>query len=119
MDNFQNQGQQFYQSPNQGNMNGNINGNGNAPDYILWLVLGIIQICLICCCNFLTCICGIFTVIFIVQSNNSFKINNYVLYQEKLKLAKILNIVGWVLIIVNIIINIFAGMFTTILEIVS
>ena len=115
MDQFQNnQGQQFNggQQVNNFNQGQQFNvGNQNAPEFTLWLVLGIVQICLICCCNLLTCVCGILTVIFISNANNFYKLGQMVEYQAKVKSAKIANLVGWGLIVVSIIFNIFAGVF--------
>lgn len=92
------------------NNNSNIN-NGSAPDYMLWLVLGIVQICTLCCCNCFTFIFGILTVIFACIANTAFKNGNMVEYHSKIKLAKILNIVGWVLLIGGTILNFVMGVF--------
>lgn len=104
---------------NYGGMNNGFNpqmNRGNAPDYILWLILGIIQICLLCCCNLFTCMCGVITVIIAVQANKYFKCGNYAMYQGKIRSAKTVNIIGWVLMIVSLAINIFSGVFSAIVE---
>lgn len=110
MDNFNNQN-------NYNGMNNNFNqpvGQGNAPDYMLWLILGIVQICLICCCNIFSCVCGVITVIMAVQANNYFKYGDYNMYQARIKSAKIVNIIGWALIVVSIVLNIVTGVFSAI-----
>lgn len=91
----------------------------NAPDYMLWLVLGIVQIVLICCCNLLACIAGVLTVIFVIAANNSYKMGNMIDYQSKMKTGRIINIVGWVLMIANLVIAFFAGVFELITGIFS
>lgn len=113
MDSF-NQNQNSYGGMNNG-FNQQMN-QGNAPDYMLWLILGIVQICLLCCCNIFTCICGIITVVMVVQANNYFKCGNYPMYQGKIRSAKIANIIGWALIILSLVINIFSGVFSAIAE---
>lgn len=90
--------------------------NGNAPEYTLWLVLGIIQIVCICCCNPFTTICGIITVVFVYAANNAYKINNTELYQSKIKSAKIVSIIGLALFVGGIILNIVLGMCTTLMN---
>ena len=122
MDNF-NQNQNNY---SQGNYNNGMNMNtnfvpqqGSAPDYTLWLILGIVQICLICCCNIFTCVCGIITVVSICQANNYFKTGNLPMYQGKLKTAKTANIIGWALIVLSLIINIVTGMFSSVMDIIN
>lgn len=115
MDNFNNQNS--YNQNNYNGMNNTFNqsvGQGSAPDYMLWLILGIVQICLICCCNIFSCVCGIITVIMAVQANNYFKYGNYTMYQARIKSAKIANIIGWALIVVSIVLNIVTGVFSTI-----
>lgn len=83
----------------------------NAPDYMLWLILGIIQICLVCCCSFPTAICGIITVIAICSANTWYKSGNIGMYQAKLKTAKLANIIGWALMIIIFVVNIVGGIF--------
>lgn len=78
---------------------------GNAPNYILWLILGIIQICSVCCCGIPTMVCGIVTVIFAVTANQQFQQGNAVLYIKKMRAAKIWNIIGWVLLVLSFILN--------------
>ena len=91
----------------------------NAPDYMLWLILGVIQIILICCCNLFSFIMGILTVVFVIAANNQYKMGNMLGYQSKIKVAKIINIVGWVLMIVNFVVAIVGGIFEIIAGIFS
>ena len=71
--------------------------SGNAPGYMLWLVQGILQIFQLCCCGCIQFIFGILTIIYASQANKAFKECNLITYKEKIRLAKILNIIGWVL----------------------
>lgn len=100
---------------NQGNFNQQ-GTNGHGPDYTLWFVLGIIQICLICCCNIFTCICGIVTVVMIKQADEYFRMGNYTMYQARVKSAKIANIIGWALIVLGTVFSMVSGVFTTIAD---
>lgn len=115
---YENQSQNQYGNTNQYgnqqmyNMN---NTTGSAPDYMVWLILGIVQIMLICCCNLLSLVTGILTVVFAVSANNQYKVGNMIDYQSKMKTAKIINIVGWLLMVVNFIIGFFGGLFELIL----
>lgn len=104
------------QFQNQQNQNFNQQPNGNAPDYMLWLVLGIVQILTLCCCNCFTFIFGIITVIFACTANTAFKQGNLNSYAEKIRLAKIMNIIGWALIAVSVILNLVTGVFSSILS---
>lgn len=88
-----------YQQPQQNNYQ-----NVNAPNYILWLVLGIVQIMNICCCNPFTSVCGIITVILAIKANKEFLNGKFYEYQANMKVAKILNILGWCLVPIGFII---------------
>lgn len=78
--------------------------NVHAPNYILWLVLGIVQIMNICCCNPFTSVCGIITVILAIKANKEFLNGKFYEYQANMKVAKILNILGWCLVPIGFII---------------
>lgn len=111
-------------NPNQGtNMNysGGINMSNSikAPDFMLWLLLGIAQICTLCCCNCFTFIFGILTVIFACMANTAFKNNNIAGYQSNIKTAKICNIIGWACIVLSIVLNIVTGLFSTVSDSLS
>ncbi len=82
----------------------NNNQNVNAPNYILWLILGIVQITNICCCNPFTSVCGIITVILAIKANKEFLNGKFYEYQANMKVAKILNILGWCLVPIGFII---------------
>lgn len=88
----------------------------NSPDFTLWLVLGIIQICMICCCNCLSLITGTITVVLVILANNSYKAGNLADHDSKIKIAKIVNLVGWGLFVVNIIINLVGGVFSSVMS---
>ena len=84
-------------------MEGNIVNNqqvvpsGKAPGYILWLMMGTAQILTVCCCcGCISCIFGILTIVFTVNANKAFKCSDLVLYSKNIKIAKIINIIGWV-----------------------
>ena len=94
------------------NMGGQMpNANGNAQDYMLWLILSIIQICSLCCCNCIGFIFGIISLIFVITANNAYKAGNINLYASKIKTAKIINIIGWVGMILSFIIGMVMGIF--------
>lgn len=83
----------------QGGMNTNNNNNTSsgqsAPDYILWLILGIVLTCTVCCCfNCAGPVFGIITIVLALMANSAFKIGNMVEYQSKIKSAKIVCIIG-------------------------
>lgn len=98
---------------NMGNMAAMTGGfiGASAPDYMLWLILGIVQICTLCCCNCTAPITGIITVILVVMGNTSYKQGNLMDYQSKMKIAKIVCGVGFGLMIIGWIISLFSGMF--------
>ena len=91
----------------------------SAPDYMLWLILGIVQICTLCCCNCTAPITGIITVILVVMGNTSYKQGNLMDYQSKMKIAKIVCGVGFGLMIIGWIISLFSGMFEFMLSSLS
>lgn len=91
-------------------------GGVNAPDYMLWLILGIAQLVTMCCCNCTGLIFGGLTVFFAVKANNKYKVGDAYGHQHDIKIAKILNIVGWVLMFGGTIINFVTGTFTTVME---
>lgn len=120
MDNFgNNQYGQTYNQPNNFNNVNNTNTGMNAPDYMLWLILGIIQIVTLCCCNCVAPIFGIITVIMVVGANNKYKTGDAFGYQKSMKTAKIINIVGWVLMFAGTIISFVTGMFSSIMDYAS
>ena len=91
--------------------NNQVNTSTNAPNYKLWLILGIIQTCLFCCCcSVITCIFGIATIILAVTANNYFKQGNMVLYRARMKAAMIVNIIGWVVTFLGFIIGLATGL---------
>lgn len=103
-------GQNFQQTQNNvyGQQNSQQAQNSNAPEYMVILILSVIQILTICCCTPLTCIMGIISLASIIGANSEFKDGNYIAYQSKSKTAKITNITGWVLFGISLIIHIIA-----------
>lgn len=101
-----NQGMNMNQEQSQQNNGYGMNMNNNrlsqnAPNYMLWLILGILQICTLCCCNFSGPIFGVITVVLSIISNNAFKGRDMIEYQSKIKAAKIVCIVGFGFMIVT------------------
>ena len=92
---------------------------GNAPEYTLWLILGIIQMISLCCCNCVAFVFGLITVIMITGGNNAFKNGDMATYQSKLKTAKIVNIIGWVVMFGGVILSLVTGAFGMIGEMMS
>lgn len=88
----------------------------NAPDYMLWLILGIIQILALCCCNCVGPITGIITVIMVVSANNLYKSGDAVNYSSKMNIAKIVCCIGFGLMLVGWIIGIISGIFESIVQ---
>lgn len=74
------------------------NQNVHAPNYMLWLILGIIQILNMCCCNPFTAVCGIITMVLAIKADKEFLKGNFYEYQTNMEVAKILNIIGWCLV---------------------
>lgn len=108
---------------NMGNMNGNINnpnlyapnnnmgagGNiGNLPGFTATLICSILE--LVCCCNW---ICGILGIVFCVMGNNAWKIGNANDAYSKIKIAKIILIVGIVLAIISSAVGCASGIFSS------
>ena len=96
---------------NMGNMNGNINNPnlyapnnnmgggynvGNLPGFTATLICSILE--LVCCCNL---ICGILGIVFCVMANSAWKTGDANDAYKKLKVAKIVLIVGIVLAIIG------------------
>ena len=107
---------QFNQPQNNGYYNqgyGAPNGPviGSAPEYTLYLIIGILYT--ICCCNILIGIPGI---IFTCLMNSAFKMGNAQEYAQNKKIAKVIYIVGIILWIVSIIFGFLSGILEAILE---
>lgn len=98
-------------------MQGQPMNNMDAPQYTLWLVLGIVQALSLCCCNIFCFGTGLATILIAVKANNAFKMGNIPQYQKDINTAKIINLVGWGLLILGIIGQIFTGMFSAMAEI--
>lgn len=79
----------------------------NAPEFVLFLVFGIVQIMLICCLQPWTCLCGILTVVFICKANNDFALNRNVDYGKHLNVAKAASVVGAITAVIGLIASIF------------
>lgn len=73
---------------------------GNAPGYMLLIILGVIQILMICCCCGLSSfIFGVLTIVFAVNANKAFKNANLKDYKSNITIAKTMNIIGWIILI--------------------
>lgn len=92
---------------------------GNAPEYMLWLILGIVQMLGLCCCNCVAFGFGLATVLLISNANNAFKNGDMMTYQSKVKTAKIVNIIGWVIMFSGVIISLVTGAFDMVSEMMS
>ena len=79
----------------------------STPEFTKYLILSIIQ--LLCCCQ----ITGIIALVFTILANSSFKIGNLVDYQSKIKSAKTVLTVGWIVaaVIYIIVIVMYGAMF--------
>jgi hypothetical protein len=86
----------------------------NSPNYTLYLVLSIILILGICCCNIISLILGIIAIVTLMQANDFFKMGNMMMYEDKIRTTKILILVGYGLIVAGIVLNIAVGTFSTI-----
>jgi hypothetical protein len=107
----------MYQTP--GNTNFTQPTGVNAPNYTLYLILSIILIAGICCCNVVSLVLGIISIVYLTQANSFFKMGNMAMYEAKIKVSKILIIVGYALIVLGIILNIVSGAFSTIVSILN
>lgn len=113
--------QQNYQQQNyqQGYQQG-YQQQGIVNQYMTWLIAGAVQVlCLCCCCSWMSLITGIMTIVFAVLANQAYNSNDQMAYYKNIKIAKISNIVGWVLLLVGIVINMVAGIFANILNTIS
>lgn len=89
----------------------NMQTGGMAPNVMLWIVLGAVQALFICCCNVLSFLAGVATIILACMANTAFNTGNMKGYQDNIKYAKIVNIAGWVLMVLGFILNIVFGLF--------
>lgn len=60
----------------------------SAPNFTMYLILSIAELL---CCSFIT---GIIALILTIMANSAYKIGNMIDYQSKMKISKILLIVG-------------------------
>ena len=104
---------------NNNGMNPNNMGNGGKDpntDITIWTVLGIIQIILVCCCNFTTFITGIITMVFISKAKTALYTSDVQSFTSYVKSAKIANLIGWGLMILNILLNVVLGTFSFVFD---
>ena len=87
----------------------------NAPECILWFVLGVIQISLIYYCSLTTSICGIITVVKALKANNYFKYDEYSMYKSSLRSSKVANILGWSALVLKIVLAMVIGVLENLL----
>lgn len=103
---FNNQGYATYTDPGYSPQR----PQGNTPEFTLWLVLGILQI-LLCCCNCTSLITGILSIVFAAMADNSYKKGDFASYESHIKVAKIVNLIGWGLVVLLPIITAICGNF--------
>ena len=72
---------------------------------IILSISGISQILTTCLCNIFTVVCGILTIEYIITANINDKQDNVELGHDKYKIARIINICGWVWFIISWIIR--------------
>lgn len=94
-----------------------------APEYTLWLVIGIILTVIGCCCccggGITVPVVGILLIIFACLGNNAYKEGRMLDYQKWFKRCKITIIVGVILIILNVIIGIVGGFATVFTDLID
>lgn len=120
--NYTNDNFGYQSNSTMGNMGMNTNQGytlQNAPDFMLWLILGLIQTISCCCGGCIALITGIITIVFACMANDCYKSNNMAVYQSKMQVAKIVNIIGWILSVLCIIASIFTGVFNKVMELVN
>lgn len=117
---YQNQG---YNQQNAGYQNTGYQSNvpmGNAPEYTLWLIIGVALTVLGCCCccggGFTVPIGGIVLICFACAGNSAYKRGDMLGYNKWFKAAKITIIVVVVLNILYSIIGFATGLFATIMD---
>ena len=77
--------------------------------YIFWLILGILQSLTLCCCNYAGIVTGLATIILLIAGKLQVNKGNINKGVKMLKIAKIINLLGWVILIVTIIVNFISG----------
>ena len=80
-----------------------------------WIVLNILMIVLGCCCS-ISGILGIIGLVFAIQSNNAVKAGDAVTAENKAKTAKILFFVALGLFVLQTVLGIVSGIFTSSME---
>lgn len=71
---------------------------------ILWIILGVIQLCLSGFCVW-TIITGILTIVFAISAQVAKSLLQVIKLQNRLRLARIVNIIGWIIMIVSLIMD--------------
>lgn len=89
---------------------GNIQHPGNAPEFVMFLIIGIVYT--VCCCNILVAIPGL---IFTFLMNSRYKEGNMVAYTSNKNVAKWVYIIGVILWVLGVVI----GLLTGIIDIVT
>lgn len=118
-----------YQNPNNMGMNNGYQQQNNNSglgglfgdldpntQYIIWLVSGIIQIINICCCNVFSLVFGILTVIFCSKAKQGIYSNDRMTFEHNIKTARLLSLIGWIVIVLNVILNIALGFFSAVMD---
>lgn len=94
-------------SNNTGGLFGNLDPN---TQYLIWFISGIIQIINICCCNAISLIFGIITVIFATKAKQGLYKNNKAEFEQNIKTARLITLIGWALTVLNVVLNIVLGL---------
>lgn len=79
--------------------------------YMIWLILGIAQSLSLCCCNWFGVLTGIATIVLVLKAKKEFNRGNLYKSVSNLKIAGIINIIGWVILVVVSILNLIFGTF--------
>lgn len=113
--NNQNQSENWDNPTGFGNNNGMMNSKLDS-DIQLLFILGIIQVLMVCCCNFMTFIAGIVTLVLVSKAKSIHGYGNQQQASNMVTKAKIANVVGWILLVLNTIINLVAGVFRVVFD---
>lgn len=111
-----------YQGPNPNIQNGNSGIGGLFGDldpntqYMIWLISGIVQIVNICCCNVFSLVFGILTVVFASKAKQALYTGGKDEFEKQIKTARMISLIGWIVIILNVILNIALGFFSAVLD---
>ena len=101
---------------NQQGMGGLFGDLDPNTQYMIWLISGIVQIVNICCCNVLSLVFGIIAVIFASKAKQGILNGDRNEFERNIKNARLISLIGWVVIVLNIILNIALGFFSAVMD---